>query len=117
MLADYDFDFNDPKIYNGSVLVDSTLMEQGTYSELYKTIFTSKFNNNAGTLSHPSIHDSLCFIARQKEVITLSGLLFKYNAIDPNAQANGKMQTVNGQLNDKYVGSVWQNPYQKLLSI
>ncbi len=43
LLADYGFDFTDPKIYNGSVLVDSTLMEQGIYSELYKTIFTSKF--------------------------------------------------------------------------
>lgn len=105
LLVDYGFDFNDPKIYNGSVLVDSTLIEQGIYSELYKTIFTSKFNGNAGTLRHPSIHDSLCYIARQKEVITLSGLLFKYNAIDPNAQANGKMQTVNGQLKDVYVNS------------
>ncbi len=44
LLADYGFDFTDLKIYNGSVLVDSTLMEQGIYSELYKTIFTSKFN-------------------------------------------------------------------------
>ena len=112
-LADYGFDFTDPKIYNGSVLVDSTLMEQGIYSDLYKTIFTSKFNSNAGALLHPSIYDSLCYIARQKEVITLSGLLFKYNAIDPNAQANGKMQTVNGQLKDVYVNSVWQNPYQE----
>ena len=92
-------------------------MEQGIYSELYKTIFTSKFNANAGTLRHPSIHDSLCYIARQKEVITLSGLLFKYNAIDPNAQANGKMQTVNGQLKDKYVSGVWQNPYQEFNTI
>ena len=116
-LADYGFDFTDPKIYNGSVLVDSTLMEQGIYSELYKTIFTSKFNANAGTLRHPSIHDSLCYIARQKEVITLSGLLFKYNAIDPNAQANGKMQTVNEQLKDVYLNSIWQNPYQELLPI
>jgi Secretion system C-terminal sorting domain len=113
LLANYGFDFTDPKIYNGSVLVDSTLMEQGIYSELYKTIFTSKFNSNAGTLVHPSIYDSLCYVARQKEVITLSGLLFKYNAIDPNAQANGKMQTINGQLKDKYVSGVWQNPYQE----
>jgi hypothetical protein len=113
LLVDYGFEFTNPKIYNGFVLVDSTLMEQGIYSELYKTIFTSKFNSNSGTLRHPSIHDSLCYIARQKEVITLSGLLFKYNAIDPNAQANGKMQTVNGQLKDRYVNGVWQNPYQE----
>ena len=53
LLTDYGFDFADPKIYNGSVLVDSTLMEQGLYSDLYKTIFTSRFNNNTGTLRHP----------------------------------------------------------------
>ncbi len=117
LLADYGFDFTDPKIYNGSVLVDSTLMEQGIYSDLYKTIFTSKFNTTAGSLRHPSVQDSLCYIARQKEVITLSGLLFQYNAIDPNAQANGKMQTVNGQLKDKYVNGVWQNPYQQLKTV
>jgi Secretion system C-terminal sorting domain len=117
LLADYGFDFTDPKFYNGVVLVDSTLIEQGIYSDLYKTIFTSRFNNNSGTMRHPSIQDSLCYTARQKEVITLSGLLFKYNAIDPNAQANGKMQTVNGQLRDKYVNGVWQNPYQEFTTV
>ncbi|MBA3675302.1 MAG: hypothetical protein H0W75_10190 [Chitinophagaceae bacterium] len=84
LLMDYAFDFTDPKIYNGTVLHDSTLMEQGIYSELYKTIFTSRFNNNSSGMRHPSIHDSLCYITRQKEVITLSGLLFKYNAFNPN---------------------------------
>lgn len=117
LLVDYGFDFTDPQIYNGSVLVDSTLMEQGIYSDLYKTIFTSRFNTNANNLVHPSIYDSLCYIARQREVITLSGLFFKYNAIDPNAQANGKMQTVNGQLKDKYVNGVWQNPYQEFNTV
>ena len=116
-LVDYGFDFTEPKIYNGQVLVDSTLMEQGLYSELYKTIFTSRFNNNTGQLRHPSIHDSLCYIARSKEVITLSGLFFKFNAIDPNAQANGKMQTINGQLRDVYVNGVWQNPYQEFTTV
>lgn len=117
LLTDYGFDFTDPKIYNGSVLVDSTLMEQGIYSDLYKTIYTSRFNNNVGSLRHPSIQDSLCYTARQKEVITLSGLLFKYNAIDPNAQASSKMQTVNGQLKDQYVNGVWQNPYQEFTTV
>jgi hypothetical protein len=50
-------------------------------------------------------------------VITLSGLLFKYNAIDPNAQATGKMQTINGQLKDVYKKGVWQNPYQEFTTI
>ncbi|MBA3673705.1 MAG: hypothetical protein H0W75_01900 [Chitinophagaceae bacterium] len=117
LLMDYAFDFTDPRIYNGSVLVDSTLMEQGIYSELYKTIFTSRFNNNSSGMRHPSIHDSLCYVARQKEVITLSGLLFKYNAIMPDANTTGKMEEQNGQLYDVYNNGVWQNPYEELNTV
>ncbi len=39
LLLDYAFDFTEPKIYNGTVLHDSTCMEPGIFSELYKTIF------------------------------------------------------------------------------
>ena len=117
LLMDYAFDFTDPKIYNGTVLVDSTLMEQTLYSDLYKTIFTSRVNTTAIGLRHPNIQDSLCYKARQREMITISGLLFKYNAIDPNAQTNGKMQTVNGQIKDVYVGGVWQNLYQEFTTV
>ena len=42
LLVDYGFDFTNPKIYNGTVLVDSTLMEQGLYADLYKTLYTSR---------------------------------------------------------------------------
>lgn len=116
LLLDYGFDFTEPKTFNGVTLQDSTLVEPGIFSELYKTIFTSRFNGTA-SLRHPHVHDSLFYIARQKQVITLSGLLFKYNAIDPNAQSNGKMDVVNGQLKDKYVGGVWQNPYQEFTTL
>lgn len=68
-------------------------------------------------MRHPSVHDSLIYIARKREVITLSGLLFNYNAINPQARANGTIQTVNGQLKDQYVNGVWQNPYQTLTMV
>ena len=70
-LLDYAVDFAEPKVYNGSVLHDSTLIEPILFSEIYKTIYTSKFNSNAGALRHPAIHDSLFYIARRKQVITL----------------------------------------------
>jgi hypothetical protein len=117
LLLDYAFDFTEPKIYNGKTQADSTLIEQGIYSELYKTIYTSRISNTAGTFRHPSIHDSLCYVARQQGVITLSGLMFRYNAIDPNAQANGTIQTVNGQLKDVYTRGAWQNPYQEFTTL
>ncbi len=92
-------------------------MEQGLNSNLYKTLYTSRFNSIASNMRHPTLHDSLCYIARQKEVIILSALLFKFNAVEPNAQANGKMQTLNGRLKDVYVNSVWQNPYQEFTTL
>jgi len=116
LLLDYAFDFTEPKAFNGVTLHDSTLMEPGIFSELYKTLFTSRFNNSI-SLRHPHVHDSLFYIARQPEMITVSGLLFTYNAIDPNAQTNGKIDVVNGQLKDKYVSGVWQNPYQQLTTL
>ena len=38
LLMDYAFSLTNPKIYNGSVLVDGTLINQEMYSKLYKTL-------------------------------------------------------------------------------
>lgn len=116
LLVDYGVNFADPKTYNGSVLHDSTLIENTVFSNLYLALFTSRFNNSI-SMRHPSIHDSLFDVERQAEVITLSGLLFRYNSIDPNANTNGKLDVVNGQLKDKYVNGIWQNPYQEFTSL
>lgn len=117
LLVDYGIDFTNPRIYNGVTLVDSTLIEQGLYSDLYKAIYTSRINNNASTLRHPTVHDSLCYVSRSRNRITLSGLLFKYNSFDPTALANGKIQIINGQYRDVYLNSVWQNPYEELTTM
>lgn len=117
LLLDYGFEFANPRIYDGALLEDSTLMDPGMYSDLYKTLYTSRFNNNSAGMRHPSLHDSLCYLAREREVITLSGLLFRYNAIDPQARANGTIQTINEQLWDRYVNGSWQNPYQELTTV
>jgi hypothetical protein len=117
LLLDYAFEFANPRIYDGALLEDSTLMEPGLYNDLYKTLYTSRFNTNSAGMRHPSLQDSLCYTAREREVITLSGLLFKYNAIDPQARANGTIQTINEQLWDQYINGVWQNPYQELTTV
>ncbi|MBD2769235.1 T9SS type A sorting domain-containing protein [Hymenobacter sp. BT664] len=117
LLADYGFEFANPRIYNGSLLEDSTLVDQTTYADLYNTLYTSQFNAAAAGMRHPGVHDSLCYAARQREVITLSGLLFNYNAIDPQAQVNGTIQTINEQFRDQYTDGVWQNPYQELTTV
>ena len=44
LLLDYGFAFTSPKIYNGVVLHDSTLIESGIFSNIYQTLYTSRFN-------------------------------------------------------------------------
>lgn len=114
LLMDYAFDFSEPKYYDGTNLADSTCVDADIFSDLYAMIHTSRFNTNAPALVHPSIFDSIWFSRRQREVITLSGMLFKYNSIKADAQSTGKMQLINGQLRDVYVNGVWQNPYEEL---
>lgn len=44
LLYDYAVDLADLKNFNGSLLEDSTLVEPDVYSDLYTTLFTSRFN-------------------------------------------------------------------------
>src|SRR5690606_932633 len=48
--------------------------------------------------------------------IVLSGLLYNYSKINPNALSNNKIQVVNGKYDDKYINGVWQNPYDVKLT-
>jgi len=52
LLLDYGFAFTNPKIYNGVVLHDSTLIQSGIFSNIYQTLFTSRFNNNITMRPH-----------------------------------------------------------------
>jgi len=117
LLLDYAFELANPRNFDGVRLEDSTLVSQGVYSDLYTTLYTSRFNSYSASMRHPSVHDSLCYTARQQGVITLSGLLFNYNAINPGARDNGTLETINNQFKDKYVNGVWQNPYQTLTTL
>lgn len=70
--------------------------------------FLNAAYTNNGWLSPEVLEENLTIIAHAN-VIPIGVLNYKYNVIDTNAQANGKIQTVNGQLKDKYVSGVWQN--------
>lgn len=37
---------------------------------------------------------------------------YNYAQFNPNAVTSGKIQVINNQFKDKYIGSTWQNPYE-----
>lgn len=55
--------------------------------------------------------DSLWYTYRQPGQIVLSGLYFNYSRFKDDAAGN-YITITNNQLYDKYVGGIWQNPYQ-----
>ena len=60
----------------------------------------------------PQEYATRWYSQRTKGVITLSGQYFKYNRFADNAYPN-KINYSNNQFSDKFVGSVWQNPYEE----
>jgi hypothetical protein len=112
LLRDYGMEFTNLEKINGTALVDSNLVDKGILRQIYTTLATSRISSIAyNTLPNPNSVDSLWYIARKAGQVTLSGLFYQYSYLDPNAANNGEITVTNGQLFDKYVNGVWQNPY------
>ena len=112
LLSDYAMAFTSLDNYNGSALVDSNFIGKGVLWQIYTTLATARVTSSAyTTLPNPDIPDSLWFAARRPGQVTLEGLFYQYSYLDPNAANNGEITVSNGQLADKFVNGVWQNPY------
>ncbi|MFM6953372.1 MAG: T9SS type A sorting domain-containing protein [Sphingobacteriaceae bacterium] len=97
--------------YNGTVLVDSTLVYYRNWDDVYLTLATAQIHPNASaTLPNPNWVDSLWFAKRQPGQVTLAGLYYKYSRYADDAAS--KVTVVNDQVYDKYVNGIWQNPYK-----
>lgn len=97
--------------YNGSLLVDSTLVYYHDWADVYLTLTTAQIHANASA-SLPSSHwvDSLWFAKRQPGQVTLAGLYYAYSRYADDAAS--KVSVVNDQVYDKFVNGQWQNPYK-----
>lgn len=69
-------------------------------------------NNVTTGFITPQEYATRWYTQRTNGVITLSGQYFKYNSFAENAYPN-KLNYSNNQFSDKFVGSVWQNPYEE----
>jgi hypothetical protein len=111
LLLDYAMEFADQKNYNG-VLTDSNKVSAGILRDIYTTVFMSAIHTNAGGFYSPDYVDSIWGLQRQPGIITLSGVYYNYSRFRDDAVSSNLITVTNGQIYDRYVNGVWQNPYQ-----
>ena len=112
VLLDYGFEYTNLKAFNGT-LTDSTVVDVPTLKHIYNTLFSSRVTSATTGFINPNNFESNWKANRIAGTITLSGLYYKYNAFINDAINLGKVNYVNNQFQDKFVGGVWQNPYQE----
>lgn len=111
LLRDYAFEFTNLNAFNGVSLVDSNYVDYTTIGDIYNTLITSRIHTTATGFVSTAARDSLWYTQRQNGIITLSGVFFNYARFSDDAVSAGKLTIASDQFVDKYVNSVWQNPY------
>jgi hypothetical protein len=111
LLVDYAMEFEELSNFNG-VLTSKNITNKGTYTGIYNTLLMARVNANVTGLVNPTIFKTNWDNLRQANKIVLSGLYYKYNEFKPNAP-NNSITIINGKLYDKFVGGIWQNPYDE----
>lgn len=112
ILRDYAMEFTNLENFNGTTpLVDSNYVTGTVFWEVYNTLLTGRVNTSVIGLLRQDTLDNRWYNSRQAGRITLGGLYFNYSRFRDDA-ANNYITISNNQLFDKFIGGVWQNPYQ-----
>jgi hypothetical protein len=112
ILLDFGMEFTNLKAYNGT-LTDSTAVNSSALKDIYNTLFASRIVNTTAGFINPNNFDSNWWTHRKVGNISVSGLYFKYTTFINDAINLNKVNFVNNQFTDKFIGGVWQNPYQE----
>ena len=110
LLKDQAFEFTELAAYNG-VVTDTNYVTPVTIKQIYNTLLSARIHDNASQFIQPDVYEQRWQANRTQGVITLSGLLFNYAQFKTDAVTSGKLQVINNQFVDKYIGGTWQNPY------
>ncbi|MFY0484115.1 hypothetical protein ACI6PS_16090, partial [Flavobacterium sp. PLA-1-15] len=111
ILLDFGMEFTNLLAFNGT-LTDSTYTTSQTMSNIYKTLLMCRVRQVTTGFITPEEYATRWYSQRQKGVIVLNAQYFKYNRFADNAYPN-KLNYTNNQFSDKFVGAVWQNPYEE----
>jgi len=96
------------------VLTDANYVNTSILHNKYTTLALSDiYPDNAGYFYHPDYVDSIWYLQRQLDIITLGGVYYNYARFMDNAVTDGLLTVTNNQFVDRFIDGVWQNPYQK----
>jgi len=113
ILLDYGMEFTNVPAFNGT-LTDSTFTNSASLKQIYNTLLSSRIRNVSTGFVTPQDFDLRLKNNRTTNVISVSGLYFKYAQFVDNATINGKLTYSNGKFYDKYINGIYQNPYQEM---
>ena len=111
ILLDFGMEFTNLQAFNGT-LSDSTFTNSQRLSDIYKTLLMCRVRQvNTGFIT-PEEYATRWYLQRTSGVLVLSGQYFKYSRFADTAYPS-KLNYVNNQFSDKFVNSVWQDPYEE----
>lgn len=122
ILNDYAMEFTNVPAYNGT-LTDSTYVDANVMGNIYKTLFMGKVTT--ATTYFPTIQTIATnwtthrrtYNQTQQSTMVVAGLFYQYSRIKSDALATNKITVTNNKYYDKFISSVWQNPYETLSTV
>ncbi len=112
ILLDFGMEFTNVPAFNGT-LTDSTYVTPSSLKQIYNTLLMSRIRDVSVGFVTPQKFKENWKNNRSSDYIALSGLYFKYSKFNDNAYPF-KVNFSRNQFSDKYVRSVWQNPYDEM---
>ncbi|MGV7106901.1 hypothetical protein [Flavobacterium sp. U410] len=122
VLNDFAMEFTNVPAYNGT-LTDTTYISANVLGSIYKTLFMGKVTTDTTyfprmeTIAKNWVSHRNTYNEAEQNTMVIAGLLYQYSRINSNALTNGKITVSDNKYYDKYVGGVWQNPYESLKTI
>lgn len=109
LLLDYAMNIVDFDLFDGSELIEDNTVTLITFENMLHSI-NSAAVNTAPCSDVPLMISSL---KESDDGINVGFLAYKYNYIKAEALDDGLMNYSSGQVSDRYVNGIWQNPYDE----
>lgn len=122
ILLDYAMEFTNVPAYNGT-LTDSTYVDANILGNIYKTLFMGKVTT--ATTHFPTMQTIATnwtshrrtYNQTEQSTMVVAGLFYQYSRIRTDALATNKITVTKNKYYDRFINSVWQNPYETLNTI
>ena len=121
LLLDAAIEFAHFKKYDGTI-PDSSYTSSKLVVDVYNTLLMSRLSANSQITKTSEQFTSDWKNEQQIDIIPLGGVFYRYSEFSEITQQNAKntgdpgtLVVNNNKVQDKYLGGIWQNPYEEKL--